>query len=212
MTALADLAHVPASTISRIESGKLEPTLAMVARITEAAGFRFEPELTESGSDQPFVDLLDRFENANADERERLFKRFPETATTAPLGRRSGMRRVAVPQSLERAIDLLIAQRQNPVVSGMEAVAESIDPMSSFIPIVYVEDPTQVTGFGPAGRGANQILMILPTTEGVRSYTRGTLVIPMVSREWGLLDALASPGRQSDIALDLFESMTMVTT
>jgi hypothetical protein len=36
-----------------------------------------EQSLTESGGDQPFVQVLDRYEEASDEERERLFCRFP---------------------------------------------------------------------------------------------------------------------------------------
>lgn len=39
MTSLAVLAGVPTSTISRIESGQVEPTLGMVRRIALGAGY-----------------------------------------------------------------------------------------------------------------------------------------------------------------------------
>ena len=39
MSALAVLAGVPTSTISRIESGQIEPTLGMVRRIALGAGY-----------------------------------------------------------------------------------------------------------------------------------------------------------------------------
>lgn len=39
MTSLAALAGVPTSTISRIESGRIEPTLGMIRRIALGAGY-----------------------------------------------------------------------------------------------------------------------------------------------------------------------------
>jgi len=101
---------------------------------------------------------------------------------------------------------LLQDQNQRPIVSGMEAVAESIDPVRSFIPIVYVDDPAQTKGFAPADRNAFQVMLLLQTTDNVRRWTRNDTEFAMVNRDWAWLDAMASPGRQGDIARGEYES------
>jgi hypothetical protein len=53
-------------------------------------------------------------------------------------------------------------------------------------------------------------MLLLATTANVRRWTRDDTPVPMTTREWGLLDAMASPGRQGDIAREQFESMWMV--
>jgi len=210
MAGLADLARVPTSTISRIESGKIEPTVTMLTRIVQAAGFRYEPVVMEAGSDQPFADAMERLMDADAEERTRLLDRFPAVASTAPLTRRAGVRRVAVPGDLATAVSLLYQQGGCPIVSGMEAVTQIIDPAQSFVPVVYVDNPAKVDGFSPAGRDAFQVMLLLPSTDNVRRWTRGDTDTPMVAPEWGWLDAMASPGRQCDIARVEFESNRMV--
>ncbi|MCL2803640.1 MAG: helix-turn-helix domain-containing protein [Micrococcales bacterium] len=210
MAGLADLASVPTSTISRIESGKTEPTVAMLSRIARAAGFTYKPTLTEAGSDQPFADAVARLAEADVGERVRLLGRFPIVASTAPVARRTGTRRVAVPGGLVAAVELLQAQGQHPVVSGVEAVAASIDLIRSFVPLVYVDDPVRVERFAPGDRDAFQVMLLLPTTENVRRWTRNDTATAMVVREWGWLDAMASPGRQGDIAREEFASDPMV--
>lgn len=42
MSVLAQLAGVSRSTVSRIESGKFEPTFALLRRVVEAGGFGIE--------------------------------------------------------------------------------------------------------------------------------------------------------------------------
>jgi len=121
-----------------------------------------------------------------------------------------GLRRVAVPDDLATAVSLLRQQGQHPVVSGMEAVVESIDPIRSFVPLVYVDNPAQVDGFCAAGRDAFQVMLLIPSTDNVRRWTRPGVQPQMVVTEWGWLDAMASPGRQGDIARDEFESTRMV--
>lgn len=50
MSVLAELAGVSRSTVSRIESGKFEPTFALLRRVVEAAGFDIDavPEGTRA--------------------------------------------------------------------------------------------------------------------------------------------------------------------
>lgn len=200
MAALARLADVPTSTVSRIEAGKTEPTVAMVARLVKAAGFQWEQSLSEAGSDQPFADLLGQLQAADVDEREALLDRMPSVASVAPVARRTGARRVGLPGDLASTVDLLERQDQHPVVSGLEAFAGAVEPLRSFIPVVHVDEPARVQGFGPAGPSAFQPLLLLPTTANVRRWVRDGDGVAMVAREWGLLDAMASPGRQGDIA------------
>ncbi|GAB4084867.1 hypothetical protein GCM10028784_14970 [Myceligenerans cantabricum] len=47
MSLLADLAGVSRSTVSRIESGKFEPTFALLQRVVEAGGFDLDAEPEE---------------------------------------------------------------------------------------------------------------------------------------------------------------------
>jgi transcriptional regulator with XRE-family HTH domain len=47
MSVLAELAGVSRSTVSRIESGKFEPTFALLRRVVEAAGFEIDAEPEE---------------------------------------------------------------------------------------------------------------------------------------------------------------------
>ncbi|WP_206074440.1 helix-turn-helix domain-containing protein [Antribacter gilvus] len=47
MSTLARNAGVPTSTISRIETGRMQPSLAMLRRIAAAAGFRLVVRVTD---------------------------------------------------------------------------------------------------------------------------------------------------------------------
>lgn len=206
MGALAQLAGVPTSTISRIESGKIEPTMAMVARIAAAAGFRFEPGLAESGDDDAVASLVSKMLSAGPGEYERLWALMPDVAAVTPVSRRNGVRRVEVPGDLLQAVDILDKQGQEPIVSGFEAFSGEVDPMQSFIPLVYVQDPSTVTGFDSAGRSSYQVMLLLTATNNVRRFIRQGVGVPMMVPEWGLLDALASPGRQAEIAREVVTS------
>jgi transcriptional regulator with XRE-family HTH domain len=210
MNALADLSGVSVSTISRIEAGKTEPSVGVLSRLSQAAGFRFDPLLEEAGSDQPFADALDQLGAAEPESRGRWFGRLSSVARVSPVAKRLGARRAALTEDLATAVAKLDAQGRNPVVSGMEAVAGTVIPTRSFIPLVYVDDPGRAEGFDEPGTTAFQAMLLMPTTANVVRYSRSDTKVPMVTWEWGLLDAMASPGRQSDIAHEFFDSLRSV--
>jgi hypothetical protein len=68
------------------------------------------------------------------------------------------------------------------VVSGFEAIAGSVTPTRSFTPIVYVDAPSRAVGFDAGGRGARQVMLLLPTTANVRRWTLRAEDASMVAR------------------------------
>jgi len=112
---------------------------------------------------------------------------------------------VTVPGDLATAVSLLQQLGARPIVSGMEAVTRVIDPAQSFVPVIYVDDPAKA-GLDPAGQDTFQVMLLVPSTDNVRRWTRDDTATPMVVPEWGWLDAMASPGRQGDIARAEFKS------
>jgi transcriptional regulator with XRE-family HTH domain len=209
MNALADVSGVPVSTISRIESGKVEPTWAMMGRILAAAGFRLETTLVETGSDEPFAGILRRLDEATPEERERTVRRFPAVARLTPVARRTGARRVELPTDLGSAIDTLSRQGQSPVVSSLEAFIGDSSRACSFSPVIYVNAPARVTGFKDSARTSPKVMFLLPTTDNVSAVARDVEGVELVSREWALLDSLASPGRQPDATMYLLDDLIM---
>jgi len=209
MNTLADVSGVPASTISRIESGKVQPTWSMMSRILAAAGFRLDLTLSDADTDEPFAGIIRRLETAPADEHPTIIRRFPAVAELALVARRAGARRVQLDTSVGRAIAVLAEQNQAPVVSSLEAYAGDASQTRSFSPVIYVDDPARVIGFEAVTRASPAVLFLLPTTDHVRGVTRDVDGVAMVSREWALLDSLASPGRQPDVSLCLLDDLAM---
>jgi transcriptional regulator with XRE-family HTH domain len=207
MNAVAALASVPASTISRIESGKIDPTLAMLSRLATAMGFSLAPTIAEDGGDEPFAAALQALEGAGPAERPRLVARLPIIATLAPVARRTGNRRFELAGTLPEALAGLRGEGQNPVLSSLEAFAADAYTVRSFTPVIYVDDPTTVASLPAARATSPQIGMLLPTTANVRAFTRQNPQGAMMTREWALLDALASPGRQADVAQSLLGTL-----
>jgi transcriptional regulator with XRE-family HTH domain len=209
MNTLAEVSGVPVSTISRIESGKVEPTWSTMGRILTAAGFQLEASLTEAGGDEPFARALRHLDEAPPTDRATLIRRFPSIARLAPVARRRGARRVELTQPFGDAIDTLNSHDESPVVSSLEAYARDVGRTRSFTPVVYVDDPAAVDGFNPATRTSPTVLFLLPTTDNVRTFARDVEGVPMVSREWAILDSLASPGRQPDATVYLLDDLTL---
>lgn len=119
MNTLADVSGVPVSTISRIESGKVEPTWAMMSRILTAAGFHLEPHLSDAGTDEPIAGIIRRLNDALPEERARVVGRFPSVARLALVARRNRARRVRLVTKLDETLGNLTGQDQSPVVSSL---------------------------------------------------------------------------------------------
>jgi len=209
MNALSDVSGVPVSTISRIESGRVEPTWAMMSRLVAAAGFRLEPTLTEATTDEPLAGVLRRLDEAGFGERQRVVRRFPDVARLAQVARRPGVRRVAMPVPLGEIVISLVRQGQSPVVSSLEAFLRDANQTRSFTPVVYVDDPATVEQVSDAAPTSPTIMFLLPTTDNVRTWSGDVDGIQMMSREWALLDSLASPGRQPDATMYLLDELAM---
>ena len=150
-TALAHLVGVPASTITRIESGIVDPTYSMLQKIASGAGFILSGTLADVGSDSPYVAVLERVQNASSVEKRRLVKKLAQTATLAPATKRPGVSIFALDRSIGDFIRFLEERGANPVVSSLEAeavavavavaVAEDMTSTRSFTPVVYVDRP-----------------------------------------------------------------------
>jgi transcriptional regulator with XRE-family HTH domain len=208
MNSLAAIVGVPPSTISRIESGKIEPTFQLVLRIVDALGFSIGTDIEESGSDAPFVKFLDSLPSDY--KLQSYSSKFAGIAQLAPVAKRIGVKRFEAPTDLRFAVESLLAEGQSPIVSSLEAFNKTIVTASSFIPIIYVDNPNQITNLLPANKSSKQIMFLLPTTQAVKQRTKTIDGTAMVSPEWGLLDALASPGRQPDAALEVIGQKTIV--
>lgn len=199
-TAFAQLVGVPASTITRIESGIVDPTYSMLQKIASGAGFTLSGTLSDLGSDEPYAAAVERIQNASNVERRRLVKKLAQTATLAPVTKRPGVRIFALDRPIGDFVRYLEERGANPTVSSLEAVADDIASTRSFTPVVYVERPEDLDDLIPMSPTARSGVIVLPTTENVRKFTRWVNGTAMLAPEWGMLDALASPGRQADVA------------
>ncbi|MDR1151138.1 MAG: helix-turn-helix transcriptional regulator [Bifidobacteriaceae bacterium] len=212
MSGAARLAGVAVSTISRIESGEMEPTVATLGHIAAELGFVLDATVLESGSDEPIAEAVARLTRARPEDRGRVLAQFPEVGRLAPVAKRRGARRVEFAESLlfGAALALLEQEGRSPLASSLEAALSSTGRTMSFNPVIYVDDPSAVRGLPEANPRSFRVAFLLPTTDNVRANTGGNLPFAAVTREWALLDALASPGRQADVARDLLPSFQAV--
>lgn len=199
-TSFAELVGVPASTITRIESGVVDPTYSMLQKIATGAGFLLTETLSDVGSDQPYAVAVERIRTASTANRSRLIKKLAQTATLAPVTKRPGVRIFALDRPVGDLIQYLVARGANPAVSSLEAVAADISSTRSFTPVIYVERPEDLEELPPMSPTAKSSVIVLPITENVRRFTTWVNGTAMLAPEWGMLDALASPGRQADVA------------
>lgn len=199
-TAFAQLVGVPASTITRIEAGIVDPTYSMLQKIASGAGFTLSGTLADVGSDAPYAAAVERIQNASSVERRRLVKKLAQTATLAPATKRPGVRIFALDRPIGDFVRYLEERGANPAVSSLEAVAEDMTSTHSFTPVVYVERPEDLDDLPLMSPTARSSVIVLPITENVRRFTRWVDGTAMLVPEWGMLDALASPGRQADVA------------
>lgn len=200
-TAFSQLVGVPASTITRIESGIVDPTYSMLQKIASGAGFTLSETLSDVGSDEPYAVAVDRIQKASSVvDRRRFVKKLAQTAMLSPVTKRPGVRVFALDRPVGEFVRYLAERGANPTVSSLEAVADDISSTRSFSPVVYVERPEDLDDLPPMSPTARASVIVLPITENVRKFTRWVNGTAMLAPEWGMLDALASPGRQADVA------------
>lgn len=211
-SAFARLTDVSASTISRIESGKTDPTFSMLQRIAERAGFAFDGELRDTGDDIVVQRTVNKLK---VDTAKRLAVRdLPQAAGAARITKRKGARIFSFSTSVSELVDKLNRVGQRPLVSGLEAVVGDARSTRSFTPVIYVEDPEQLSGIlEPRSPFAKATVVLLPKTTNVRTQpVFRNFGVDMVDPDWALVDSFASPGRQPEIAREFLPALVGSST
>lgn len=196
---LARVAGVPRSTISRIEGGKVSPSFDTVSAILHSIGFTLSNELKDEPDDRLMLETAHALRRGEIPENQ-IFDRLRIAAQTAPVLQRPGARTVNAPLGV--VWDWIHANATSYAISGLEACSEEV----SFRPIVYLDPALEIPWTTPA-RG-NQGTIVIPMTDAVARMVETTNNIRYVPEEWAVMDAIASPGRQSDIGLALLEMRT----
>lgn len=122
--------------------------------------------------------------------------------------RRNGAKTFALNGSVTDLLAQLTDLQQRPIVSAFEAFAGDTTTTRSFTPVIYADNPEALQSvLSKRSPTAPSNVVILPTTDNVASNVVNRGGVAMVDRTWALLDALASPGRQPEVALGLLAEL-----
>lgn len=221
---LARLADVSASTVGRIESGKLDPTWSTLQKMLEATGMVLTGKTVVSAGDASAIAsaraILEGNVNAAAPRWAKPWMRAGWTAATmtpkevlalAVLAGNAAkfVRRARRPiyvelpgqkdwQDLPRA---LADAGIDYAISGLVATYRDRVAASGSSPIVYVADPRQVVEqLGLIETAPLQGIMLAPAVAGEMEGIEEEGGLRFVSRAQAMLDAFAAGGRQPDKA------------
>lgn len=221
---LARLADVSASTVGRIESGKLDPTWSTLQKILEATGMVLSGKTVVSSGDASAIAsaraVLEGNVSAAAPRWAKPWMRMGWVAATmtpkevlalAVLAGNAAkfVRRTRRPiyvelpgqeewQDLPRA---LADAGIDYAISGLVATYPDRATASASAPIVYVGDPRRVIDeLGLVEKVPLQGIMLAPAVAGEMDGVEEDGGLRFVSRAQAMLDAFASGGRQPDKA------------
>lgn len=207
---LAGISGVSASTLSRIESGQVDPAYGTVVRLLRTMGYKPGPRLVQESDDsQVLAAILTVNSTANntAPLVDQRFDTYRVAGQVSPVTSRAGVR--AVTADLNEMTDVLEGAGVPYAFSALEGFygGWSQRGPQSFWPVVYIDPafvqpwPTQpVTGT----RGT---VYTLPMTENAALFVERVNGISAMSPDWSIIDTIASPNRQSDVGLELLEAI-----
>lgn len=157
-------------------------------------GFESSDTLRPAVSNAPLVRFMDDYEQRLIQIEEFVLDRMRIAAQTSPILDRGGARKVSV--GLAEVVEWARAEGVRFAISGLEGCSNE----TSLEPIIYLAAETSFASPEPGRRGS----ILLPLDEDVARFAGGG-DLPTMSVAWALMDSIASPGRQSDVALDILE-------
>lgn len=201
---LAGISGVSAATLSRVESGQVDPAYSTVIKLLRTMGLKPGLDLLEESNDDQILAAI-----LSEPEVSRRFDFYRVAAQVSPVVARAGAR--AVTADLDQMAELLEGTGQNlsyafSALEGFYGGWSKRGP-GSFWPVVYVDPafdqpwPTQPV---PGTRGT---VYTLPLTENAARFVQQVNGISVMSPDWSIIDTIASPGRQSDVGLELLEAV-----
>lgn len=199
---LAGLSGVSASTLSRIESGAVDPAFGTVVKLLRTMGFKPGPDLENDADDDQILKAI-----LSKPSLEKRFDVYRVAAQVSPITGRSGVR--AVTADLDEMAGLLERTGISYAFSTLEGFygGWSDRGPQSFWPVVYIDPafeqpwPTQSTA------GTRGTVYTLPMTENAARCVERVNGIMVMNPDWSVIDTIASPLRQSDVGLDLLEAL-----
>lgn len=198
---LAGISGVSAATISRIESGLVDPAFGRVVELLRTMGFAPGPDLTQESNDEQIVAAI--LSRPTADRR---FDVYRIAAQVSPVAVRAGAR--AVSSDLDEMRDLLERTGTTYAFSALEGFYGrwSNGRPASFWPVVYVDSSFELPWQIQPVAGTRGTVYVLPMTQNASRFIERVGGTQMMSPDWSIIDTIASPNRQSDVGLDLLSA------
>lgn len=199
---LTQLSGVPASTLSRIEGGVVDPAYGTVVKLLRTMGFRPGTDLFEESTDEQ----LERAILSGPTLAER-FDVYRVAAQVSPVAARRGA------QTVTAALDELLADLEDADVSYAFSALEGFyggwpaEGSGSFWPVVYVDPAFERPWPEQPLPGLRGTVYVLPMTDRAARFMGPVNSIVAMSPEWSIIDTIASPERQSDVGLELLAAI-----
>lgn len=199
---LAGISGVTASTISRIESGKVDPAYGTVVTLMRSMGLRPDAGLVEESTDDQIVAAI--CSRPSLDER---FDRYRVAAQVSPVASRMGARTVLADlDDMREVLDRSSVAYAFSALEGFYGGWSASGPQS-FWPVVYIEPTFEAAWATQTVPGRPGTVYVLPMTANAARFVETVAGLSVMSPDWSIIDTIASPGRQSDVGLDLLASI-----
>ncbi|WP_176980732.1 helix-turn-helix domain-containing protein [Paramicrobacterium humi] len=199
---LARISGVSAATLSRIESGQVDPAYGTVVKLLRTLGFKPGPDLLEQSTDDQILAAI--LVDPSLNER---FDVYRVAAQVSPVAARVGAR--AVTADLGEMAELLESSGTTYAFSALEGFygGWSERGPQSFWPVVYIDAGFEQPWHTQPMQGARGTVYTLPLTENASRFVERVNTLSVMSPDWSIIDTIASPDRQSDVGLDLLEAI-----
>lgn len=207
---LAGISGVSPSTLSRLESGKIDPAYSTVIRLLPTMGYKPGPDLDEESDDSQILAAILAINSTPGDTPPLIDQRFDVyrvAGQVSPVTARVGARTVTA--DLNEMVDVLEGAGVPYAFSALEGFYGGWPKSGpgSFWPVVYIDPefvqpwPTQPV---PGTRGT---VYTLPMTENASRFAGRVNGISAMRPDWSIIDTIASSLRQSDVGLELLEAL-----
>lgn len=199
---LAEISGVSAATLSRIESGQVDPAFGTVMRLMCTLGYRPGHDLVQESSDDQIVSAI-----LSEPSLEDRFDVYRVAGQVSPVTSRLGAR--AVTAGLNEMADLLERTGTNYAFSALEGFYGGwpAHGPGSFWPVVYIDAAADQPWPTQPVAGTRGTVYTLPMTVNSVRFTERVNGIRVMSPDWSIIDTIASPSRQSDVGLELLEAI-----
>lgn len=203
---LARVSGVSPSTLSRVEAGKVDPTYGTLAALMRSMGYRFGDDLQQESTDEQIAKAV---EATYGRRRDRLAA-YRVAGQVAPVTKRIGVKPVVA--DLDDMLVALEGSGSDYAFSSFEGYygGWSERGTASFWPVVYVDAGVEWPWRSQLTPGVKGTVYVLPLTEFSRRHRERVGGMWAMSPDWSLIDAIASPGRQADVGLEILEGLQEV--